>query len=67
MSRPEPRPWEHRVDRWAEAAARQLARGLSRRSLLGRLGAALAGAAARSTDSCVRAAAAATPPARREP
>ncbi len=46
MSRSETPSWERRLDRWAEAAARQLARGLSRRSLLGRLGATLAGAAA---------------------
>lgn len=46
MSRSETPSWERHLDRWAEAAARQLARGLSRRSLLGRLGATLAGAAA---------------------
>lgn len=40
------RPFSERIDRLAEDAARRLARRLSRRSLLGRLGAVLAGGAA---------------------
>jgi methylamine dehydrogenase light chain len=35
-----------RIDRWTEGSTRRLARGLSRRSLLGRLGTVLAGSAA---------------------
>jgi methylamine dehydrogenase light chain len=45
MSRPETNASERLLDRGAETTARQLARGLSRRSVLGRLGAVLAGAA----------------------
>ncbi|HSJ97108.1 MAG TPA: methylamine dehydrogenase light chain [Myxococcota bacterium] len=45
MSRSPGRSWD-RIDRLAEGAARRLARESSRRSFLGRLGAALAGGAA---------------------